>query len=66
MGTPQKWTFLCSDAKNRNGQFTIELLSVTYTSPAALAFIKEKDKDINSDYCKEIEADVAHIKKKMK
>ena len=40
--------------------------SMIYTSPAALAFIKEKNKDINSDYCKEIEADVAHIKKKMK
>ena len=37
-----------------------------YTSPQALAFIREKDKDVHSDYCKEIEADVAHIKMKTK
>ena len=32
----------------------------------SLAFIREKDKDVHSDYCKEIEAEVAHIKKKTK
>lgn len=37
-----------------------------YTSPESLAFIREKDKDVNSSYCKEIEAEVAHIKMKKK
>ena len=40
--------------------------SMIYTSPQALAFIREKDKDVQSDYYKEIEAEVAHIKMKTK
>ena len=31
-GTLRKWMFPCSDAINRNGWFTIELLFVTYIS----------------------------------
>ena len=40
--------------------------SMIYTSPESLAFIREKDKDVNSSYCKEIEAEVAHINTKTK
>ena len=40
--------------------------SMEYTSKESLEFIKKKDKDVKTDYFRQIEKDVAHITKNSK